>query len=61
MEDYFMKKTDFIITLPKKIQESIKEKLRLKLLELGSEEFFEDAMSGRLCDIEELIDITEYL
>lgn len=56
-----MKKTDFIITLPKKIQESIKEKLRLKLLELGSEEFFEDAMSGRLCDIEELIDITEYL
>ena len=63
-----MNKTTMISDLPIKMQKVIEEKLRTVIFSkcqgLTSEErddIIDDEMSGRLCDIEELIDINNLI
>lgn len=63
-----MNKTTMISDLPIKMQKVIEEKLRIVIFSkcqgLTNEErdvIIDDEMSGRLCDIEELIDINNLI
>ena len=50
--------TRYVYTLSEDTQEEIREELRRAQL---SEKEIEIAMSGRVCDIEDVIDITRFL
>lgn len=57
--------TTFICMLPKQTQQSIRHDLANKLSELGYKgaellEAVQNGMDGRLCDVEEVIDIKKY-
>ncbi|MGI8387543.1 hypothetical protein [Robertmurraya sp. P23] len=59
-------KTMYICQLPNEVALDIYNHIHNKLFELGFRnrdlhEFVENAMSGRICDLENMIDINKYL
>lgn len=63
MQNSYVTKTTRIYQLPKAIQEEIEKDVRNALADQTNnyEEMINEALEGRLCDIEDLIYIDKYL